>query len=231
MCQFYYVGDFKSVDDKDKDVCAIEHEWAHDLARSYTNADNIKAEMAKRFPMEVWQDIADDYDLPVSLIGYIAKHILTSRHKTPNALVKYLKDHYYMRMEQAAKKKEEKEQKKQFMAIMHWKLGLGDLNKVFSGESPLPNKSKTATADDWKIEPMPDDPKEVTNMPFDFKIPPKPDGREIFSICLFRSFAAVRLRPLPPRSEKRAAAPLAHPAFRRGAPPPCAKGRAARASG
>ena len=171
MCQFYYVGDFKSVDDKDKGACTIEREWAHDLARSYTNADNIKVEMAKRFPMEVWQDIADDYDLPVSLIGYIAKHILTSRHKTPNALVKYLKEHYYMRMEQAAKKKEEKEQKKQFMAIMHWKLGLGDLNKLFSGESPLPNKSKTATVDDWKTEPLPDDPQEVTNMPFDFKIP------------------------------------------------------------
>ena len=171
MCQFYYVGDFKSVDDKDKDVCAIEHEWAHDLARSYTNADNIKAEMVKRFPMEVWQDIADDYDLPVSLVGYIAKHILTSRHKTPNALVKYLKDHYYMRMEQAAKKKEEKVQKQQFMAIMHWKLGLGDFNKVMSGESPLPDKSKIATAKDWHTEPMPDDPQEVTNMPFDFKIP------------------------------------------------------------
>ena len=124
-CQFYYVGDFKSVDEKDKDACAIEREWAHDLARSYTNADKIKHEMAKRFPMEVWQDIADDYDLPVSLVGYIAKHILTSRHKTPNALVKFLKEHYYMRMEQAAKKKEEKEQKQQFMAIMHWKLGLG----------------------------------------------------------------------------------------------------------
>lgn len=171
MCQFYYVGDFKSVDDKDKDVCAIEREWAHDLARSYTNADNIKAEMAKRFPMEVWQDIADDYDLPVSLVGYIAKHILTSRHKTPNALVKFLKEHYYMRMEQAAKKKEEKEQKQQFMAIMHWKLGLGDFNKVMSGESPLPDKSKIATAKDWHTEPMPDDPQEVTNMPFDFKIP------------------------------------------------------------
>jgi hypothetical protein len=170
-CQFYYVGDFKSVDDNDKDVCAIEREWAHDLARSYTNAENIKDEMAKRFPMEVWQDIADDYDLPVSLIGYIAKHILTSRHKTPNALIKYLKDHYYMRMEQAAKKKEEKEQKQQFMAIMHWKLGLGDFNKLISGESPLPDKSKTATADDWKTEPMPDDPKETTNIPFDFKIP------------------------------------------------------------
>ena len=170
-CQFYYVGDYKSVDDKDKGVCAIEREWAHDLARSYTNAENIKDEMAKRFPMEVWQDIADDYDLPVSLIGYIAKHILTSRHKTPNALIKYLKDHYYMRMEQAAKKKEEKEQKQQFMAIMHWKLGLGDFNKLISGESPLPDKSKTATADDWKTEPMPDDPKETTNIPFDFKIP------------------------------------------------------------
>ncbi len=169
-CQFYYVGNFKSVDDKDKDVCAIEREWAHDLARSYTNADNIKVEMAKRFPMEVWQDIADDYDLPVSLVGYIAKHILTTRHKTPHALVKCLKAHYYMRMEAGAKKKQEREHKNQFKAIMYWKLGLGNFNKLLSGESPLPDKSKIATAGDWKTETMPVDQQDVTCLPVDFKI-------------------------------------------------------------
>jgi len=169
-CQFYYVGDFKSVDDKDKDACAIEREWAHDLARSYANADTMKVEMAKRFPIDIWQDIADDYDLPISLIGYIAKHLLTPKHKTLKVVVKFLDDHYSMRKPQATKKKEEKDQKQQFMAIMHWKLGLGNFNKLLAGESPLPDKAKTATAKDWNIEPMPHDIDEITEMTFDFKI-------------------------------------------------------------
>ena len=70
-----------------------------------------------------------------------------------------------------AKKKEETEQKQTLQAIMHWKLGLGNFNKVLSGESPLPDKVKTATANDWKTTPMPDDPNEVSELPFDFVIP------------------------------------------------------------
>ena len=70
-----------------------------------------------------------------------------------------------------AKKQAEKEKKEQFMAIMHWKLGLGNFNKVLSGESPLPDKQNTATADDWKTLPMPDDVDEVSELSFDFDIP------------------------------------------------------------
>ncbi len=172
-CQFYGVGDFKIVEDKDKLPCDIEREWAQDLARSYTSADTVRAEMVKRFPMETWQNIADGYDLPVSLVGYIARHILTSRHKTPNALVKFLKTHYYMRIEQGAKKKEEKIKKQEFMTIMYWKLGLGNANKIMFGESPLPDKSKVATAANWHIEPMPNHSDAITDMPFDFSIPVK----------------------------------------------------------
>ena len=76
-----------------------------------------------------------------------------------------------MRKAQAAKKIEEKEQKQHFMAIMHWKLGLGNFNKALSGESPLPDKSKTATSSDWNIEPMPSDSNEMSEMAFDFRIP------------------------------------------------------------
>lgn len=38
--------------------------------------------MAKRFPMEQWQDVADNYNLPVSLLGTISNHILTPKHKS-----------------------------------------------------------------------------------------------------------------------------------------------------
>ena len=60
--------------------------------------------------------------------------------------------------------------KQHLSALMRWKLGLGNLNKALNGESPLPDKVKTATADDWKTTPMPDDPNEVSELPFDFDI-------------------------------------------------------------
>ncbi len=75
---------------------------------------------------------------------------------------------------QIAKKQaeKEKEQKEQFMAIMHWKLGLGNFNKTLKGESPLPDKQKTATSSDWNTEAMPSSPDEMSEMAFDFIIPP-----------------------------------------------------------
>lgn len=169
-CQFFVFDDFIHVDDNDKIACKFEREWANDLALSYTHADLIKEEIAKRFPIEVWQDIADDYDLPLSLVGYISRHILTSKHKTPKALIKFLDEHYSMRKPQAAKKKEEKVQKQHFMSIMHWKLGLGNFNKTMIGESPLPPKEKIASSHDWKTEPMPNDTENMSEIPFSFII-------------------------------------------------------------
>ena len=70
-----------------------------------------------------------------------------------------------------AKKQAETEEKQHLADIMKWKLGLGNLNKTLNGESPLPDKVKIATAKDWKTTPMPDDPNEVSELPFDFIIP------------------------------------------------------------
>ncbi len=67
--------------------------------------------------------------------------------------------------------KKQKEQKEQFLAIMYWKLGLGDFNKLQKGESPLPKKTRTATADDWKTEPLPEKADDMTEMSFGFRIP------------------------------------------------------------
>lgn len=67
------------------------------------------------------------------------------------------------------KSSKEEAQKQQFIAMMRWKLGLGNLNNVFVGKNPLPEKKKTATSSDWRIEPMPD--KEVSDLPLDLRIP------------------------------------------------------------
>ena len=68
-------------------------------------------------------------------------------------------------------KKQEEEKKQQSEAIEYWTLGLGDFNKTLNGESPLPNKGKTATADSWKTIPMPKDSDKVTQVSLDFRIP------------------------------------------------------------
>lgn len=158
-CQYYLVGDFNPVDEKNQKACDIEREWAHDLARSYSNADKMKAEMEKRCAMEHWQKWADDYDLPVSLIGYIFKHTADSgmfMHECVEPFEKFLRDNYSVRIPQAEKKKEEKMQKEHVKAMMFWKLSLGNPNNVMFGNgSPLPDKKVKATADSWKTEPMP----------------------------------------------------------------------------
>jgi hypothetical protein len=47
---------------------------------------------------------------------------------------------------------------------MHWKLGLGNTDKAMNGESPLPEKVKVASSDDWKTEPMPESTEEVSTL-------------------------------------------------------------------
>ena len=47
------------------------------------------------------------------------------------------------------------DEKKQTQAVMLWKLGLGNMSKLFNGEDPMPNKTKVAKSTSWKTEPMP----------------------------------------------------------------------------
>ena len=154
-CQFYLVGDFNSVDEKNQPAYQIEHEWANDLSKSYSHADAIKKQMALRAPLEQWQNIADDYDLPISLIGYIGKHLLTPKHKTFKVLIKFLDEHYSSRKPMAQKKKQEKEEEEQMVLMMKWKLGLGHMGKFFTGEPHIPSKDKIATSDLCNVKPMP----------------------------------------------------------------------------
>lgn len=74
QCRYYRVNGYSIVDEKHQKAWEIEREWAHDLARSYMNATEMKTKMAKLCGMEHWQEWANKYHLPVSLIGYIFKH-------------------------------------------------------------------------------------------------------------------------------------------------------------
>lgn len=53
-------------------------------------------------------------------------------------------------------------------ALMMWKMGAGNSAKRFNGEDPIPIKTKVATKDSWKAEPMP---AESVLIPMDVKIP------------------------------------------------------------
>ena len=53
-------------------------------------------------------------------------------------------------------------------ALMMWKMGAGNSAKRFNGEDPIPTKTKVATKDSWKAEPMP---AESVLIPMDVKIP------------------------------------------------------------
>lgn len=41
-------------------------------------------------------------------------------------------------------------------ALQMWKMGAGNSAKRFNGENPIPEKTKVATKDSWKTEPMPE---------------------------------------------------------------------------
>lgn len=51
----------------------------------------------------------------------------------------------------------------QFQALMHWKLGLGDMGKFFEGRNHMPRKDVIATELSWEIKPMPD--KDISKIP------------------------------------------------------------------
>lgn len=41
-------------------------------------------------------------------------------------------------------------------ALQMWKMGAGNSARRFNGENPIPEKTKVATKDSWKTEPMPE---------------------------------------------------------------------------
>lgn len=108
-CQYFKLdNDTYFIKDEDSKAYDIEREWAHDLARSYVNADLIKCQMKSLCAMDHWQKWADDYDLPVSLIGYIFKHTADGgmfMHERVEPFQVFLMEKYSCRKEMAEKKK------------------------------------------------------------------------------------------------------------------------------
>ena len=49
-------------------------------------------------------------------------------------------------------------------AILFWKNGLGNMNKLFDGQNPLPAKTRVATAEDLCSEPMPEEHVTITGL-------------------------------------------------------------------
>lgn len=86
----------------------------------------------------------------------------------PSEMQKVVKDFHKLVLEKRAQKQIEKENpeqkkeepheptKEELDSIMHWKLGLGDMNKYLSGEDPMPEKKCAPTQEMIdEYEPMP----------------------------------------------------------------------------
>ena len=167
-CEYFKVGEPVAFCGYAEQAYEIEREWAHDLAKSWLNADKIKAGMQQLCLMEHWRKWADEYDLPVSLIGYIFKHTADSgmfMHERVEPFLRFLNEAYGRRKEKAAEKKVMKEKLEQHKALLFWKLANGNVAKILNGEDGMPDKSRTATKESWQIEPMPEDPQQTSVMP------------------------------------------------------------------
>lgn len=170
QCKYYKVGDWVSYKDHEE-AYTIERSWAQDLAKSYSYADKAK-ERLKEFDGSIdWRaEYADVYELPLSLIGYIATHVTEGEQCFLEAkLDSFLNTHY--------KALHPKPQKKagssldEFKAIMYWKLCLGNSSKSLFGDDSVSNKSNIPTVEMIAdVKQLPDDSEDVSTYPLSIPI-------------------------------------------------------------
>ena len=115
-----------------------------------------------------------DADTLGAIVGSIAEHIWGIPDYMIDATMSYLPaemqhvvNEFYEKCNRRATYKprrveKERLQKEELKAIMHWKLGLGNFNKIIKGDSAFPRKEKVATSLDWKTEPMSESAKEIS---------------------------------------------------------------------
>lgn len=99
-CQYYHVPDFRVLDDNFRAPYSIERQWAHDLAVSFSNADAMNAEMARLCDKVYWAEWAEEYDLPLSLIGYIFRQTADPgmfMGERVEPFISFLRKFYFMR--------------------------------------------------------------------------------------------------------------------------------------
>ena len=125
-----------------------------------------------------------DADTLGAIVGSIAEHIWGIPNWIADKALSYLPKEmlsvvreFYGKCEsretyKPRRKEKVEAQKKEFMTIMRWKLGLGNLNNImFEGRSSLPDKKRIATANDWNIEPMTEDESEKSCIELNIPIP------------------------------------------------------------
>ena len=115
-----------------------------------------------------------DADTLGAIVGSIAEHIWGIPNYIIDAAMPYLPtemqhivNEFYEKCNNRATYKprhaeKERLQQEELKAIMHWKLGLGNFNKIIKGENPLPHKEKIATSSDWATEPMPESTEDIS---------------------------------------------------------------------
>lgn len=147
MCKYYVVGDFTSVNEEHKPAYDIEREWVELLAKDDSIRKSINTFMREVMPLNRWQDVADEFGLPLTLVGKIFRIQCGKRGVSKAALKrfnKFMEAHYdYV----SGDRREALEHKKQIKTMMLWKLGLGNMGLFLIGEDPMPSKEKVATAD------------------------------------------------------------------------------------
>lgn len=126
-----------------------------------------------------------DADTLGAIVGSIAEHIWGIPDYMIDAAMSYLptemqhvvKEFYEKCSNRVTYKshraENERLQKEEFKAIMRWKLGLGNFNKIIKGENPLPCKEKVATSSDWKTAPMPESAEEISIIKLAIPISPE----------------------------------------------------------
>lgn len=134
------------------------------ILKSYSFEDAIRRAVS----------LGADADTLGAIVGSIAEHIWGIPDYMIDAAMSYLptemqcivKEFYEKCNSRATYKprraENERLQKEELKAIMRWKLGLGNFNKIIKGESPLPSKEKVAISSDWKTEPMPESAEEIS---------------------------------------------------------------------
>lgn len=124
-----------------------------------------------------------DADTLGAIVGSIAEHIWGIPNWIKEKALPYLPDEmrrvvheFYNKCEsretyKPKRKEKEKAQKDEFKTIMRWKLGLGNLNNImFERKSPLPDKTRKATPNDWNIQPMTADENEKSSIELNIPI-------------------------------------------------------------
>jgi len=119
-----------------------------------------------------------DADTLGAIVGSIAEHIWGIPEWMRQTAMNYLTDEmkevvtaFYKACEEQDDYKPKEKELRQRKMIMFWKLGYGHMGKYMNGEDPSPDKSKKATADSWKIEPMPTEGCSDIEMEFTLKSP------------------------------------------------------------